>query len=143
MAGAFYPDDPGELQAIVDGFLSRSHQLPHEPLLLIVPYAGYVYSGATAGTAFRQLQGREYDSIVVLGTSHHSAGLQEMAIWPSGAFSTPLGLMPIDSELAQRIIFARALDRSGIALSDPRSGRGAVCASPYRPAVMGKLRTAG
>jgi AmmeMemoRadiSam system protein B/AmmeMemoRadiSam system protein A len=104
--GAFYPDDPAELQAMVDGFLSQSRQLPQEPLVLIAPHAGYVYSGAVAGTAFRQLQGREYDAIVVLGTNHYTAGLEKMAIWPSGAYSTPLGLMPIDSQLAQAIIEA-------------------------------------
>jgi len=106
VVGAFYPDDPAELEAMVDGFLKQSRQLPQEPLVLIAPHAGYVYSGAVAGSAFAQLRGRKYDVAVVLGTNHHIAGLQTMAIWPSGAYSTPLGLMPIDSELAQRIMEA-------------------------------------
>jgi hypothetical protein len=106
VAGAFYPDDPAQLKAMVDGLLGQSRQLPQEPLVLIAPHAGYVYSGAVAASAFRQLQGRQYDVVVVLGTNHHSAGLHTMPVWASGAYSTPLGLMPIDSELAQRIIEA-------------------------------------
>jgi hypothetical protein len=55
--GAFRPEDPAELASMVDGFLSQARQLPQEPLVLIAPHIGYVYSGAVAGTAFRQLRG--------------------------------------------------------------------------------------
>jgi AmmeMemoRadiSam system protein B/AmmeMemoRadiSam system protein A len=90
---------------MVDGLLGQAQLAPEEPIALIVPHAGYVYSGAVAATGFKQLEGHEYEAIVVLGTNH-SADFQRIAIWPSGAFSTPLGLAPVDSALAQSILAA-------------------------------------
>jgi AmmeMemoRadiSam system protein B/AmmeMemoRadiSam system protein A len=106
VAGAFYPAEPQQLQEMVDDLLQQAPRVPQEPIALIVPHAGYVYSGAVAATAFKQLEGREYDAIVVLGTNHRVGGFRKIAIWPSGAYSTPLGLVPVDSELAQSILAA-------------------------------------
>jgi len=105
-AGTFYPDDPAQLQEMVDSLLGQTQQLPQEPIALITPHAGYVFSGAVAAAAFKQLEGRRYEAIVLLGTNHYAAGFQRIAIWPSGAYSTPLGLLPVDSDLAQSILAA-------------------------------------
>jgi len=106
VAGAFYPADPAQLQAMVNSLLSQARKLPQEPIALIVPHAGYVYSGAVAAAAFKQLEGREYDAIVVLGTNHVAPGFRQVSVWASGAYSTPLGLMPVDSDLAKSILSA-------------------------------------
>lgn len=106
VAGAFYPDNAAQLQAMVDGFLSQAQKAPQEPIALIVPHAGYVYSGAVAAAAFKQLEGRAYEAIVILGTNHYLADFQRIAVWPSGAYSTPLGLVPVDGDLAQSILAA-------------------------------------
>jgi len=102
-AGQFYPADPGELQAVVDAYLNQAHQAPQEPMALIAPHAGYVYSGGVAASAFKQVQGRHYDAVVVIGARHNSDD-SRISIWAEGAYATPLGLMPIDSELAQAIL---------------------------------------
>jgi AmmeMemoRadiSam system protein B/AmmeMemoRadiSam system protein A len=106
VAGAFYPAEPAQLQATVDALLEQAQQVPQQPIALIVPHAGYVYSGRVAATAFKQLEGREYEAVVVLGTNHRAGSFRKIAIWPSGAYSTPLGLVPVDGDLAQSILEA-------------------------------------
>ncbi len=106
VVGSFYPADATELQGTVDGFLQQAQELSQEPMALIVPHAGYVFSGAVAAAAFKQLEGRQYEAIVVLGGNHRAADFHQIAIWPSGAYSTPLGLMPVDGKLAQAILAA-------------------------------------
>ncbi len=106
VAGAFYPADPGQLRTMVDNLLSQAKKWPQEPIALIAPHAGYIYSGAVAAAAFKQIEGHTYDAIVVLGTNHQAPDFHRIAIWPSGAYSTPLGLMPIDSDLAESILAA-------------------------------------
>ena len=106
VAGMFYPAEPAQLEATVDGLLRQGSQVPQEPIALIVPHAGYVYSGGVAAMAFKQLQGREYEAVVLIGTNHRVASFRKISVWPTGAYSTPLGLMPVDSELAQRLVDA-------------------------------------
>lgn len=106
VAGMFYPAEPADLEATVDGLLRQGSQLPQEPIALIVPHAGYVYSGGVAAMAFRQLQGRQYEAVVLIGTNHRAASFRKISVWPTGAYSTPLGLMPVDSELAQSLLEA-------------------------------------
>lgn len=106
VAGMFYPADATALQTMVDQLLQQAKQVPQEPLALIVPHAGYVYSGAVAASAFKQLEGRKYDAIVVIGGNHHDPYFTRISVWPSGAYSTPIGLMPVDSALAEAIVAA-------------------------------------
>jgi AmmeMemoRadiSam system protein B/AmmeMemoRadiSam system protein A len=91
---------------MVDALLKQPSQLPQEPIALIVPHAGYVFSGAVAATAFKQVEGREYEAIVVLGTNHRAAGFRKIAVWPEGGYATPLGTVPVDSNLAHRLMAA-------------------------------------
>ncbi|MBC7231905.1 MAG: AmmeMemoRadiSam system protein B [Chloroflexi bacterium] len=104
VAGMFYPADPAELQAMVDHLLQQAKQEPQEPLALIVPHAGYVYSGAVAAAAFKQLEGRKYEAIVVVAGNHYDPDFKRISVWPTGAYSTPLGLVPVDSALAEAIV---------------------------------------
>lgn len=102
----FYPAEPAELQAMVDQLLQQAEQVPQEPIALIVPHAGYIYSGAVAATAFKQLEGRKYDAIVIVAGNHYDPYFTRISIWPSGAYSTPIGLVPVDSALAETIVAA-------------------------------------
>jgi AmmeMemoRadiSam system protein B/AmmeMemoRadiSam system protein A len=106
VAGSFYPSEPTELRDLIHALLDQAEPMPQEPIAVIVPHAGYLFSGAVAATAFRQLEGRRYEAIIVLGTNHSAADFRKIAVWPSGAYSTPLGLLPVDAELAQSIIEA-------------------------------------
>jgi len=106
VAGIFYPDDPEELAAMVDGFLAQVERVEGEPIALIVPHAGYIYSGQVAAYAFKQIEGIEYEAIVVVGNNHRDPTLQDISVWAEGGFETPLGLVPIDVELAQALLQA-------------------------------------
>jgi len=106
VAGAFYPADPGALQEMVDRLLAEAPRYETEPAALIVPHAGYIYSGHVAAWGFRQLEGRPYDAVVVLGTNHVEPFFHEISVWARGAWRTPLGEIPIDEELADALLAA-------------------------------------
>ncbi|MGQ9585902.1 MAG: AmmeMemoRadiSam system protein B [Anaerolineae bacterium] len=108
VAGQFYPASPNELRQMVQALLRQVHQVQADepPLALIVPHAGYVYSGAVAARAYAQIVNRPYAAVVVLGTNHTLPSLTEAAIYPQGAFATPLGEVLVDATLAQEIIQA-------------------------------------
>ena len=105
VAGTFYPDSPEALSAQVGKFIAdaESTGTDGELIGLIAPHAGYVYSGHVAGHAYKQLMGRSFDTVVLLGLSHrHPIGTA--AIYARGAFRTPLGDIPIDEDLAADIM---------------------------------------
>jgi AmmeMemoRadiSam system protein B/AmmeMemoRadiSam system protein A len=106
-AGQFYPGDPDMLKAMVDGFLAQAgEKAAGEPIGLVVPHAGYVYSGQVAAYAFKQIEGVQYDAVVVIGTNHQDPTFNGLSVWARGAFKTPLGLVPVDEELAQALLEA-------------------------------------
>jgi len=107
VAGQFYPGDPDELRRMVDGLLAGvTETTPGEPIALIVPHAGYIFSGHVAAVAFKQMEGRHYDAVVVIGTNHSDPAFHDVSVWPAGAFETPLGQIPIAEDLAQALINA-------------------------------------
>lgn len=108
VAGQFYPGDPSELRSMVDGFLAQATKSGPDPAALISPHAGYVFSGHVAAQAFKQAERVEYDAIVVLGTNHSDPMARGFSIWPEGAYATPLGDVPVDSELAQALMDANS-----------------------------------
>lgn len=104
VAGAFYPEDAEELATMVDTFLGAVEDTDGEPIALIVPHAGYVYSGWVAAYAFKQLEGVAYDTIVIVGPNHRHATFQDISVYAEGVFQTPLGYIPIDEETAQVLV---------------------------------------
>lgn len=117
IAGAWYPGSPQELAQTVDDYLARAKYFPTQDALiaLISPHAGYAYSGQTAAYAYRQLEGRQFDTVVVMGPSHYD-DFGAYAISSKKYYATPLGAVPLDQEfidaLTQRIPITRvARDR--------------------------------
>ena len=105
-AGSWYPGDPAELARTVDEFLGEAEPLEGTPVVLIVPHAGYVFSGPVAGAGFRQLKRGHYDTAVIIASDHQLPLSNPIAVWPEGSFQTPLGLVPVNAELAQKLIAA-------------------------------------
>ncbi len=98
VAGQFYPEEPGELRALVDGFLREAACKEREaPKALIAPHAGYVYSGAVAASAYACLARYRdvYSRVVLLGPCHR-VPVAGMAVSGADAFRTPLGDVPVD-----------------------------------------------
>lgn len=110
VAGAFYPSDPGELRTVVETLLGRAVvQEGPAPRALVVPHAGYIYSGPVAASAYAQLLPHRDTCrrVVLLGPAHH-VPLHGMALPGVDEFISPLGPVPLD-----RAAIA-ALDQPGI-----------------------------
>jgi AmmeMemoRadiSam system protein B/AmmeMemoRadiSam system protein A len=97
LAGTWYPKGRARLVSAAR-FLMRvatpSPALSARPVALVVPHAGWSYSGAAAATAFRQLRPGEFDRVVLMGPSHQSA-FSGYALEDAGAYQTPLGDVPL------------------------------------------------
>jgi MEMO1 family protein len=107
VAGAFYPAQPATLAQQIDGFLAQAERLEPEPSIVIVPHAGYVFSGGVAAHGFKQALDRGYEHVIVIGFNHgYAYSFDGAAVWPDGAWRTPLGEVPIDEPLAQAILKA-------------------------------------
>lgn len=105
VAGAFYPADPATLLADIRAYLDAAQSLAPQttngaPKAVIVPHAGYIYSGPVAANAYARLaplKGR-ISRVVLLGPCHRVAVLG-LALSSADAFATPLGAVPIDHAL--------------------------------------------
>lgn len=98
IAGRWYSGDPRRLAQQVDDYLTGTSlpELPGQVIGLVAPHAGHIYSGRTAGHAFRAVQGQSFDLVAVLAPLHayHPAALLTSA---HQAYQTPLGAIPIDT----------------------------------------------
>jgi AmmeMemoRadiSam system protein B/AmmeMemoRadiSam system protein A len=105
VAGAFYPDDAHLLAQQVDHFLENvpPQTLSGRPVGLVVPHAGYVYSGQVAAYAYRLIQDLDINTVIMVGCSHR-ASYSGASVYDRGAYRTPLGLVPIDEPLAETLI---------------------------------------
>jgi hypothetical protein len=106
VAGGFYPASPEALRRKVEGYLAAADEvpLPGRLVAVIAPHAGYDYSGPCAGWAYRQLEGSDFESVVLVGG--HSDALPYASVYASGAYRTPLGDAAVDAELARAMISA-------------------------------------
>ncbi len=96
-AGSFYPSDSEELRKMLDYFLSRVKiEIEGRPDAIIVPHAGYVYSGETAAYAYSTLKGRGIKRVILLATSHY-AYLNGVVI-NEKPYETPLGIYKVDTK---------------------------------------------
>jgi AmmeMemoRadiSam system protein B len=106
VAGTFYPADRDALHAMVSGLL---HEAPTSaappPKAIIVPHAGYIYSGPIAASAYARLAPLRdtIRRVVLLGPSHR-VGFSGIAASSADYFHTPLGDVPLDQELLARVI---------------------------------------
>lgn len=99
VAGLFYPDDPVLLQEQVERLLTADTAVATRPKALIVPHAGYIYSGPVAASAYAQLLPLRdrIQRVVLLGPSHRVA-FTGLAASSARYFSTPLGLIQVDQQ---------------------------------------------
>lgn len=107
VAGTFYPADAKALQREVEGLLGSVESLEirfGNPKVLVVPHAGYMYSGATAAHAYDELASARsvIRRVVLLGPVHRVA-VRGLALPGVEAFATPLGRIPIDAEAVQAL----------------------------------------
>jgi len=100
VAGRFYPGQAGELRRSVTEFLGGDHST-QSAIGLMVPHAGYLYSGAIAGQVFSRID--IPSTVVLLGPNHTGRGAP-LAVFPPGSWLTPLGDVLVDEQIAGQIV---------------------------------------
>jgi len=105
VAGQFYPADPAQLHAQVQQFLSQVEPpVESPPKAIIVPHAGYIYSGPVAASAYARLKAaRDSISRVVLLGPSHRVGFRGIAASAMRAFATPLGQISVDQAAVEQV----------------------------------------
>jgi len=107
VAGQFYDANPLTLTRQIRQFIDSAQipEIKNPPGVLIVPHAGYVYSGPVAAHAFKAISGRPYRTVILLGPTHLYQ-FPGVAIWPGGGFKTPLGTIAVDAEMSAALMAA-------------------------------------
>ena len=106
VAGSFYAGDAKELRQDVQNCFSRcKNPLMENVQAVIVPHAGYVFSGVTAASAFAAINpDAEYEHIFLLGPSHHVYLGKASVNTGASAYATPLGNVPVDTALCKDLM---------------------------------------
>ena len=106
VAGQFYPSEAAALEGAVEGYLHRKESAPYSKedgrkvTTIVVPHAGYIYSGDVAGTVFSTVQ--IPDRVILIGPNHTGRGA-DISIMGSGTWQVPTGTLDIDTDLARKI----------------------------------------
>ena len=124
VAGLFYPDDPATLKRTIADLLASAvvTASSQPPKALIVPHAGYIYSGPVAASAYARLdalRGR-IRRVVLLGPTHR-VYVRGLALPEAERFATPLGEVPLDREGMQRLARLPQVTRSAAAHAQEHS----------------------
>jgi len=103
VAGMFYPANPAELSKQIAGFFNNAERrsLDGRVRAIIAPHAGYIYSGQIAADAYKQIQGEQYDTVVVIAPFH--GFFKGVSVYSGDGYETPLGVIEIDRELSDRM----------------------------------------
>jgi AmmeMemoRadiSam system protein B/AmmeMemoRadiSam system protein A len=137
--GTFYPSRSAQLRSAVRTYLEEA-QIPRpvgDLVALIVPHAGYSYSGRVAGHAYRSLQGGSYDTVAIVGPSHR-VRLEGAALSGLDEWFTPLGRVSVDGVAAQAITKSYPGARVNDAAHDPEHS--IEVQLPFLQEVLGDFR---
>ncbi len=113
VAGSWYPGDKEELRNTVDYLLKKApkHKLKGELIALIAPHAGFTASGEGAAETFKQIEGHDFKTVIIIGPSH-AYPLRGISIFERGYFATPLGKVKINESIASSLISENRIIKS-------------------------------
>jgi len=100
VAGQFYPQTEASLRKMLAGLVDPASE-KQDAIGVIMPHAGYVYSGQVAGLTISKVELKK--TVIILGTNHTGSG-EKFSIMTGGSWATPLGEVKIDSEIAGSIL---------------------------------------
>lgn len=105
VAGSFYPAEKMVLERDLSLFLENSPDVDISQTIrsIIVPHAGFMYSGGVAARAYRQVISHKYDFSIILAPSHFES-YDFISIYPGKAFATPLGEVSIENNIADEFV---------------------------------------
>jgi AmmeMemoRadiSam system protein B len=104
IAGLWYEGNPGALASIIDSYMEQAElpELRGKVVAVMAPHAGHRYSGSVAGYAFASVRGQSPDLVVIVGPMHHPYR-EPILVTAHAAYSTPLGSIPIDRDLVDKL----------------------------------------
>lgn len=104
VAGLFYPSGSKKLNDEIQLLLSITAGKNNLPGIsgIIAPHAGYPYSGKTAAYAYNLLRGKNYENVIILSPSHREY-FPGSCVFSGDAYETPLGIVEVNKELADRL----------------------------------------
>ena len=104
VSGSWYSQDPKQLQQDIKRYLDAAEisVISDRIIGIVVPHAGYVYSGPVAAYAYKALVGQVFDMVLLLGNAHHS-GFIGAALDDSSQYLTPLGGVAVDLAMVQKL----------------------------------------
>jgi len=105
VSGKFYPANKDELSSTINNFILEAELLTIEGEIkgLIVPHAGYQFSGQVAAYAYKTLEKQAIDTIILIGPSHYEQ-FEGASVYSKGYYETPLGKIKVDEKVAQKVI---------------------------------------
>jgi AmmeMemoRadiSam system protein B/AmmeMemoRadiSam system protein A len=104
LAGTWYTDNAHDLRSQIRSFLDSADTTAREDVIaLILPHAGYAYSGQCAAKAVKVLK-KNYKRVIVLGPSHRVAMPEVLSVPRVSHYETPLGLVPLDTDLIETLL---------------------------------------
>jgi hypothetical protein len=105
LAGTWYPGNPEALRQTVGDYLSKANPSGAEGKIvtMIVPHAGYVYSGQVAAYSYKLLQKSAPRIVFLIGPSHR-VGFRGISVSQYSGYKTPLGVVPVDQDLAKKLL---------------------------------------
>ncbi len=104
LAGTWYTDNAEDLKSQIQSFLDSSETTPQEDIIaLILPHAGYAYSGHVAAKAIKALS-KPYKRVIVIGPSHRVAMPEILSLPRVSHYETPLGQVPLDTQLINTLL---------------------------------------
>lgn len=107
VAGSFYPDSPAKLEKMISGYILSAEEdtkpVPGRIYGIVSPHAGYIYSGPVAAYGYSYIKKGMYDGFAVFAPSHRGR-FKGVSVMPEGAYSTPLGDVEVDSDMARALL---------------------------------------
>lgn len=138
VAGTFYPADPGDLAREVAGYVAEApagRPAPRFPKAIVVPHAGFIYSGPVAAPAYALLRPARglVKRVVLLGPCHRVA-VRGLALPAASAFETPLGRVPVDAAAVRAL---RALPQVTVSAATHAQEHALEVQLPFLQTVLG------
>jgi hypothetical protein len=115
VAGAFYPDNPERLKELIEscflddrgvGYMPqlKSFEGTDYPINVMVPHAGYQYSGAIASHGYCEIVNNGFPEVFIIISPNHTGLGSEISVFNEGEWATPLGSVEVDEDFAECII---------------------------------------
>jgi len=145
VAGSWYPGEVSALIKMIAGFFAEVDKvaISGRPQALICPHAGYQYSGKVAASAYKLLEGEEYDTVVVVAPYHRPEFFQGCSVYDGDGYKTPIGVIDTDHELAERIAGINPLvyrSHQGHGTGSSRAEHALEIQLPFLQVVLGKFK---